>query len=236
MDIGIIGSGNIGSACAIRWVQQGHKVKMANSRGAASLQEKAKEIGIIPAEVHEAARAADIVVVTVPFKAIATFPRDLFAGTKAIILDTCNYYPEIRDPRVPEIEDGMTESAWVSQQLGRSVLKLFNAIHAPTIVKGGLPKGDPKRICLPVAGDDAGEKRTIIAMCDAIGFDGLDAGTLAESWRQQPGTPVYCRDFPLPQARAALAEADHALIATYRKQTIEKALNYARNAQRPGDL
>jgi 8-hydroxy-5-deazaflavin:NADPH oxidoreductase len=236
MDIGIIGSGNIGTAVAIRWIAQGHRVAMANSRGPDSLQDKAKEIGIIPAELREAARAADIVVVTVPLKAIATFPKDLFAGTGSIILDTCNYYPDIRDGRIAAIDEGLTESAWVSQQLGRGVLKIFNSIHAPTIVKGGLAAGDPKRICLPVAGDDDGQKRTIIEMCDAIGFDGLDAGTLAESWRQQPGTPVYCRDLPLPAARAALAEADHALVATYRKQTIDKALNYARNAQRPGDL
>jgi predicted dinucleotide-binding enzyme len=101
----------------------------------------------------------------------------------------------------------MTESRWVSQQLGRPVVKAFNNIAARSLMNGGRPKGAPGRIALPVAGDDPAAKAVVLRLLDRLGFDGVDAGGLDESWRQQPGTPVYGTDRDAEGVRRGLAEA-----------------------------
>jgi predicted dinucleotide-binding enzyme len=159
--------------------------------------------------VEEAARSGDIVIVTIPEKNIPQLPRDLFEGVAddVIVIDTGNYYPQQRDGRIDEIEQGMTESRWVSQQLRRPVVKTFNNIYADHLLRLGQPKGSPDRIALPVAGDDAEAKEKVIKLLDELGFDGVDAGTIDESWKQQPGTPVYARDFDVDGVKKALSEA-----------------------------
>ena len=125
-----------------------------------------------------------------------------------IIADTGNYYPSWRDGRIEAIECGTTESGWVSSVLGRPVIKVFNNITAQSLAEGARPKGAKNRIALPVAGDDARAKSIVIALLDDLGFDGVDAGSLDESWRQQPGTPVYCTDLSREGVWRALAKAD----------------------------
>ena len=122
------------------------------------------------------------------------------------MIDTGNYYPRQRDGRIDEIEAGMPESQWVSQQLGRPVIKAFNNIYAQHLRDHGQPAGSPGRIALPVAGADPA-KATVMALVDALGFDAVDAGGLEDSWRQQPGTPVYASDHDADGVRCALAEA-----------------------------
>jgi len=123
------------------------------------------------------------------------------------VIDTGNYYPQHRDGRIDGIEQGMTESAWVAQQLGRPVVKAFNNIYAKHLLEKGQPAGTPKRIALPVAGDDSSAKKVVMDLVNALGFDAVDAGTLAESWRQQPGSPVYGSDFDAAGVKDALAKA-----------------------------
>jgi predicted dinucleotide-binding enzyme len=209
MDIGIIGAGHIGGTLTRRLTAVGHRVFVANSRGPETLIGLAHETGAEPVTIHEAARSGDIVIVTIPEKAIAELPRDLFAGVPddVIVIDTGNYYPQQRDGRIDAIEAGETESRWVSQQLGRPVVKTFNNIYADHLLRLGRPANDPKRIALPVAGDDPRAKQKVIDLLDELGFDGVDAGTIDESWRQQPGTPVYATDHDIPGVRKALAEA-----------------------------
>src|SRR5205823_3798862 len=115
--------------------------------------------------------------------------------------------PQQRDGRIDAIEDGQPESAWVAEQLGHPVVKAFNGIYAAHLLSHGRPAGDPERIALPVAGDDAAAKQVVLSLLDELGFDGVDAGPLAESWRQQPGTPVYGADLDAAGVRAALAAA-----------------------------
>jgi hypothetical protein len=133
----------------------------------------------------------------------------LFAGVPAnvAVIDTGNYYPRERDGRIDGIEAGMTESRWVEQQLGRPVIKAFNNIYAQHLLERGRPAGAPGRIALPVAGDDQHAKETVMRLVDQLGFDPIDAGGLDESWRQQPGTPVYAADFDAEGVRRALAQA-----------------------------
>ena len=209
MNIGIIGAGNIGGNLTRRFQQLGHKVFVANSRGPETLADLAAETGGTPATVEEAARSGDVVIVTIPEKNIPSLPRDLFAGVadNVVVVDTGNYYPQQRDGQIAGIEDGMVESRWVSEQLGRPVVKAFNNIYAEHLLKLGKPPGAPDRIALPVAGDDDRAKSVVLKLVDELGFDGVDAGHLDDSWRQQPGTPVYAADFDADGVRRALASA-----------------------------
>jgi 8-hydroxy-5-deazaflavin:NADPH oxidoreductase len=208
MRIGIIGAGQIGGTLARRLTALGHDVSIANSRGPETLAALAREIGAKPVTVEQAARAGDVVIVALPVKSIPRLPARLFDGVPSdvVVVDTGNYYPQ-RDGRIEAIENGTTETRWVSEQLGRPVVKVFNTIVARHLLERGKPKGAAGRIALPVAGDDRRAKEVIIRLLDELGFDGVDAGGLDESWRQQPGTPVYGSDLDAAGAQKALAEA-----------------------------
>jgi predicted dinucleotide-binding enzyme len=208
MKIGIIGAGHIGGTLTRRFRQLGHDVAVANSRGPETLRDLASETGAKPVTVADAVRDRDLVVVTIPEKSVPDLPDGLFdsARSDTIVVDTGNYYPQ-RDGRIEEIEDGMPESSWVSEQLGRPVVKAFNNIRAADLMSGGRPAGDPKRIALPVAGDDPAAKRVVMQLIEALGFDPVDAGTLEESWKQQPGTPVYTTNLNRDGVVHALEEA-----------------------------
>ena len=207
--IGIIGAGNIGGTLARRLTALGHDVAVANSRGPETLAGLAAETGAKAVTVEEAARGRDVVVVTIPQKNIPDLPAGLFDGVPGsmVIVDTGNYYPRQRDGRIDEIEEGMTESRWVERQLGRSVVKAFNNIHAEHLMEYGKPAGTPGRIALPVAGDDPSAKAVVMRLLDELGFDPVDAGDLDESWRQQPDTPVYGTNHDAEGVRRGLAEA-----------------------------
>lgn len=209
MRIGIIGAGHIGGTLTRRLRALGHDVVVANSRGPESLAALAAETGARAVAVGEAARDREVVIVTIPEKHVPDLPADLFADASPglVVVDTGNYYPKQRDGRIAAIEHGMPESAWVAEQLGRPVIKAFNNIYAQHLMERGQPAGTPGRIALPVAGDDPAAKATVLALVDALGFDAVDAGPLAESWRQQPDTPVYGTDHDAAGVRRALAEA-----------------------------
>jgi 8-hydroxy-5-deazaflavin:NADPH oxidoreductase len=209
MKIGIIGAGNIGATLTRRLTAAGHDVSVANSRGPETLTELAAETGATAVAAADAARDADVVIVTIPEKHIPDLPDGILDGAAegAAVIDTGNYYPQRRDGKIESIESGMTESAWVAQQLGRPVIKAFNNIYARHLLEHGKPPGSPDRIALPVAGDDEAAKATVMRLVDEIGFDPVDAGGLADSWRQQPGTPVYASDYDANGVRRALAEA-----------------------------
>ena len=208
MKIGIIGAGHIGGNLTRRFRALGHDVQVANSRGPETLGDLARETGATAVTVAEAARGKDVVIVTIPQKSIPSLPKDLFAAAgNAVVVDTGNYYPQQRDGRIDAIERGTTESRWVADQLKRPVVKAFNNIYAQHLLDRGRPTGDAKRIALPVAGDDAAAKSVVIRLMDELGFDGVDAGGLDDSWRQQPATPVYGTDFDAAGVKRALAEA-----------------------------
>jgi predicted dinucleotide-binding enzyme len=209
MKIGIIGAGNIGGTLTRRFRQLGHEVFVANSRGPESLRALASETGAIPVSVEDAARRGSVVIVTIPQHRIPELPSELFRGVSSdvVVVDTGNYYPRQRDGRLDGIEDGMTESRWVERQLGRPVVKAFNNIYSEHLMERGQPKGTPGRIALPIAGDEPRAKAVVTGLIDALGFDVVDGGGIDESWRQQPGTPVYAQDFDADGVRRALAGA-----------------------------
>jgi predicted dinucleotide-binding enzyme len=210
MKIGIIGAGNIGGNLTRRLTALGHDVSVANSRGPHTLTALAEETGATPVAVTEAAGGAEVVVVTIALKSIPDLPPGLFDGAADdfAVIDTGNYYPKERDGRIAAIEDeGLTESRWTQQHLGHPVIKAFNGTYAQDILDKPRPKGDPERMALPVAGDDEAAKNIIRDLIDELGFDTVDAGGIDDSWRQQPGTPVYGLRGGVDAVTKALAEA-----------------------------
>lgn len=193
MKIGIIGAGEIGGNLTRRLSALGHDVSVANSRGPETLADLATETRATAVPVAAAASGAELVVVTIPEHKVPELPADVLAGAApgAVVIDTGNYYPQQRDGRIAAIEDGATESRWVADQLGRPVVKAFNGIYAAELLDTGRPAGAPDRRALPVAGDDPDAKQVVTRLLDELGFDAVDAGGLDDSWRQQPGTPVY---------------------------------------------
>lgn len=208
MNIGIIGAGNIGGTLTRRLSAIGHKVSVANSRGPDTLADLSRESGARAVSVSDAVKAGELVIVTIPMGKVQDLPNHLFRGLpkSVVVVDTCNYYPQ-RDGRIDEIENGTPESRWVSQQIGRPVVKAFNNIHAKDLMERGQPAGTPGRIALPVAGDDPRAKEIVMRLVDELGFDAVDAGGLDDSWRQQPGTPVYTANRDAEGVRSALQQA-----------------------------
>jgi predicted dinucleotide-binding enzyme len=209
MEIGIIGAGHIGGSLTRLLTELGHTVRVSNSRAPETLADLATETGATAVWAAEAAVDAELVIVSIPQKNVVDLVPGIVSPARAgaPVLETNNYYPRERDGRIEAIEAGMPESVWVSEQLGVPVFKVFNGIFWKTLLAGGLPRGSQGRIALPVAGDDAAGKQIVFDLVDALGFDPVDGGTLAESWRQQPGTPVYGTDLNAAAAERALAQA-----------------------------
>jgi hypothetical protein len=207
MKIGIIGAGQIGATLARHFVDAGHEVAISNSRGPDTLQAVAEELGpraqALTAE--EAARFGDVVVVSVPFGRYREVPSEGLAGK--VVIDTNNYYPQ-RDGHFEELDRDRTTSSELLQAhlSGARVVKAFNAILWKRLRDDGRPAGDRERIGIPISGDDERAKRTVAELIDQIGFDPVDAGTLAEGGRKhQPGSPAYTEGLQTGELRARLA-------------------------------
>jgi 8-hydroxy-5-deazaflavin:NADPH oxidoreductase len=206
--IGFIGAGNIGGQVARLAVAAGHDVVLSNSRGPETLSALVAELGqrARAATVDEAARAGDIVVVSIPLKSIRQVPVAPLAGK--IVIDTNNYYPQ-RDGNIPELDaESTTTSELLQAHLPTSkVVKAFNHIYAAQLTTDGRPAGTPNRRALVIAGNDAAAKQTVTRLLDEFGFDTVDAGPLQESWRIQRDTPGYGPRRNAEELRKDLASA-----------------------------
>ncbi|WP_369192555.1 NADPH-dependent F420 reductase [Streptomyces sp. R08] len=190
--MGFIGSGSIGRAIARLAVGAGHRVVLSNSRGPETLADTVAELGprASAATSEEAAAAGDIVVVTVPVSAFPHVPAAQLAGKT--VIDTCNYGAE-RDGHIPELDDNSLTSSELLQRYVPDALlvKAFNTIFFKHLLSLARPAGAADRSYLPIAGDSASAKATVTEFLDSIGYGVVDAGSLADSWRQATGTPVW---------------------------------------------
>ncbi len=206
--IGIIGAGHIGSQLARLAVASGYKVVISNSRGPETLSALIAELGpkARAATAVEAAKAGDIVVVSVPLKNYRAVPVAPLAGK--IVIDTNNYYPQ-RDGHIPELDDESTTTAELLQaHLPTSkVVKAFNHLYAAALTTDGQPAGSENRRALVIAGDDQEAKATVSHLLDQFGFDTVDAGPLKEGWRIQRDTPGYGPRRTAAELRRDLAAA-----------------------------
>jgi 8-hydroxy-5-deazaflavin:NADPH oxidoreductase len=205
--IGIIGAGQIGGTLTRRLRSLGHEVRVANSRDPKTLAELADETGATAVWAADAAQDADLVIISIPA-----------AKPGAALIETNNYDPQQRDGLIEAIESGTPESVWVAEQVGSPVVKVFNGIWWKRLLENGKPKGDEGRIALPVAGADGPAKQLVFDVVEELGFDAVDGGTLEESWRQQPGTPVYGKDYDIPATKQALSEATPERPADFRAE------------------
>lgn len=222
MKIGIIGAGNIGSTLARKLAKAGHSVLIANSRGPETLKRLADETGAKAVSAREAMQGVNVVILSIPFaklprlrEFIARLPDDV------VVADTSNYFP-VRDGQIPAIDGGQVESLWVSEQIGHPVIKAWNNVLAVVLAGKGLPAGAEGRIALSVAGDDPAAKNAVMSLVEDTGFDAIDGGSLAESWRQQPITRAYCSELTADELRAALAAADRARAPQLREEMVKE--------------
>jgi 8-hydroxy-5-deazaflavin:NADPH oxidoreductase len=218
MKIGIIGAGEMGGTLIRQYSKAGHKVKMTNASGIEKLKHLALATGATAVTLMDVVTDVDVIVITIPLIEILKLPQDLFknASANTTIIDTCNYYP-IRDGIIQDIEDGMPESVWVSNQLQWPVVKAYNTILYRSLVNSSRPKGTTTRLALPISGDDRPSKDLVSTLVDNSGFDSFDYGSLQDSWRQQPGSPVYCTDLTLPQLKKSIKNARKVLLPERRE-------------------
>jgi len=207
MKIGIIGAGNIGSRLARKLAASGHEVKLANSKGPQAIRALADEVGATPVTKEEAVADAEVIILAIPFASHQDL-ANLFehVAPEVVVIDTSNYYP-FRDGAIAEVDGGKPESVWSQEQIGRPVVKAWNAVLAETLEAGGKPAGTPGRLAIPVAGDDAKAAGTARQLVDQTGFDALDTGSLKDSWRQQPGTPAYCTELTIGDLKLVVEAA-----------------------------
>lgn len=220
MRFGIIGAGSIGSIISKKLVKNGHDVKIADAREIEHLE--GKELAGTPVRIEDAIKDIEVLIISLPTKAIPSI-RNIIdqVGEEVIIVDTSNYYP-FRDDKIEEIEDGMVESVWVSNQLGRPVVKAFNNLLAYTLENKGTSEDSSGRIAMAVAGDDPAQKQIVRDVVHEIGFDAVDSGSLNDSWRQQPGTPAYCTELTKDELTKALKKANKEKAPLLRDKVIEK--------------
>lgn len=215
--LGLIGSGNIGSTLARLAVTAGYGVVLSNSRGPDTLADLVGELGpgTRAATPAEAGAAGDLVVVTIPLRAYPDVPVEPLAGK--VVLDTMNYYPQ-RDGHIAELDDESTTTSELLQAHlpTARVVKAFNNINFQHLESIGRPVGTPGRVALPIAGDDPDAKAQVAGFVDAIGFDVVDAGPLAEGWRFQRDTPAYVTPYAEGGARGD-ADAVRAALAAARR-------------------
>ena len=220
MRIGILGAGYIGKTLVQRLSAAGHDVKVANSRGPDTIEPDVLASGGRPVWASEAVLEVDVVILSIPLNRLAEIaPLIADVPAETVVIDTSNYYP-LRDGRIDAIEAGQVESLWAAEQLGRPVVKAWNAIGSGSFAKKAKPAGSADRIAIPVAADRTRDRQVGMALVEDTGFDAFDAGTLAESWRQQPGAPCYCTDLTREEMPAALAAAEAARLPKRRNLAV----------------
>ena len=208
MKIGILGTGHIGKTLVTRLSEAGHEVKVANSRGPETIDPELLSAGARAVATEDALSDVEVVILSIPLNRIADVaPLVARLPDEAVVIDTSNYYP-FRDSKIQAIEDGQAESLWVAEQLGRPIAKSWNAIGSASLAKKGKPAGTSDRIAIPVAADRERDRQITMELVNDTGLDAFDAGTLADSWRQQPGAPVYCTDLTYGEIGAALDAAE----------------------------
>ncbi|MED4115220.1 NAD(P)-binding domain-containing protein [Priestia megaterium] len=234
MRFGIIGAGPIGATISKKLVKNEHDVKIADARGIERLE--GKELAGTPVRVEDAIKNIEVLIISLPIEAMPSIRNTINqVEEEVIIVDTSNYYP-FRNGKIEEIENGMVESVWVSNQLGRTVIKAFNNLLAYTLENGGTTEYSSGRIAMAVAGDDPAQKQVVMDIAYELGFDAVDSGSLSDSWRQQPGTPAYCTELTKDELTKALGKANKEKAPFLRDKVIERIMEGNQGEFSPKDV
>jgi predicted dinucleotide-binding enzyme len=208
MKIGIVGTGSIGSLLAEKLSKTGHHIKVTNTRSMPELEKIAASLGASAASIDEVVKDVDAIIFSMPFNAYKNLPKNLLNDVPqdVVVMDTSNYYP-FRDGEIPELAQ-LSESEYISKILNRPLIKVFNNMLEGTLKYKGKTAGEEARVAISIVGDNQEHKKLVAKLVDVTGFDTVDAGSLAESWRQQPGTPAYCTELNEAELKEALANAE----------------------------
>ncbi|MEV4476325.1 NAD(P)-binding domain-containing protein [Nonomuraea sp. NPDC049504] len=229
MRIGVIGTGGIGAALTYKLGTTGHTVRVANTRGPSSMTALAERSGATPVTLDSVSRDVDVLITSIPLGRLPDLrPLTDRLPAGVVVADTSNYLPQ-RDGRIKDIEDGMPQGLWIEQQLGRPVIRAWNALVQTTLSDKGRPPGAADRLAVPVAGTDPAAKKLVMTLVDDTGFDPVDAGTAEDGWRMQPGTPAYCTDLTAAQLQKALALAHHETARVRREAILAIMSSWERN-------
>lgn len=203
MKIGVIGVGAIGGTIAKKLADAGNELKVANSRGKDAVKEFADEIGAEPSDMNEISEDVDVLIISIPYGAVSSLPESMFEKLPqdAIIIDTGNYYPEMRDAQIEGLGNGEAESLWLSNLINKPVVKAFNTLLAHSLSELGCEKGQNGRLAMQVAADDETQMKIAMDLVDQCGFDSYDAGNLKDSWKMQPGSAGYCCDYTIDELK-----------------------------------
>lgn len=228
MKIGIIGSGAIGGTLALKLSAAGHEVTLANSRGANTVPTEYLAQGAQAGDTSTLPEDLDVLILSIPPQALPQLAGVVASlPAETILVDTSNYYPGLNG-QIEELNAGKTQAVWVAEQLGRPVVKAWNAVLAEVLK-------DPVRpSALPIVGDNAEHKQVVTSLVSDTGFTAVDAGTLSEGWRQEPGSPAYCTSLTADELRQALTQAKPELLAERRDLAIQVIAN--RGQENPEQL
>lgn len=226
MKIGIVGTGAIGSILAEKLSAAGHQVKVTNTRDMPELRKIAASLGAAAATIQDVVKDVDVIIFSIPFKAYKDLPKSLLQDVPkdVIIMDTSNYYP-LRDGELRGLK-GKTESEYISETLGRPVIKVFNNIMEYALKHKGKAASEEGRIAISVAGDNEEHKKVAAELVDQTGFDTVDGGSLAQSWRQESGNPAYCTELNAAELKQALADAERGKAPAVRDYVMDKLQHY----------
>lgn len=195
----------------------GHEVKVNNTDEFDALKTKAEELGVLPSTIQDVVKDFDVVILSVPTIAISSLPKDLFkeVSSDVIVVDTSNYYP-FRDGEIEELKAGKVESVWVSEQIGRPVVKAFNNLLAQSLAS------ENSTIAMAISGNDEKAKTITSGLVKDAGFDFVDAGNLENSWKHQPGKQAYCTELNASELNKALENADQKAASQIRDNAISE--------------
>jgi 8-hydroxy-5-deazaflavin:NADPH oxidoreductase len=208
MRIGIIGVGQIGKTLALKLAKAGHEVAVSNSTSPENIDKDVLATGAVGVTTQQVVQDKGVIILSIPLDRIPEV-APLFAAVSedVTVIDTSNYVPG-RDSKIDSIQAGQVESLWVQHRLGRPIVKAWNAILAHTFATNGKPAGNPDRIAIPIAADRDVDRKLTIKLIDETGFEAFDTGSLADSWRQQPGAPAYCTDLTISEIKKVINTAE----------------------------
>ncbi|WP_415363808.1 hypothetical protein L1F34_000138 [Mammaliicoccus lentus] len=219
MNIGIIGAGPIGVTISEKLYNLGHNIKIADVRSVSYLENKKFKGKAV--EIDEVIKHVDILIISIPTQVIPTIkPYISNISDDVIVVDTSNYYP-FRDGNIKELNDGTVESEWVSEAIGKPVIKAFNNLLAYTLKNKNSTEENEEKIAMAISGDNTEDKKIISELIQSIGFDTVDSGEIKNSWRHQPGTPAYCTELNTEELEIALKVADKNLAPINRDEVFK---------------